>query len=155
MKEKFVQAANILLSRVESVLADCDVILSTLGDFHGLDNEIERLDQEMETLSEVNKAFLEQNASTEQDQDVFLEKYSRLTAEFDSLTAQRELLQSSKQRRIAQAEEISLLKAELLRQHGPLTEFDEMLWITCLEQVTVLPDGALSFKFKIGVEITV
>lgn len=155
LKEKFVQAANILLSRVESVLADCDVILSTLGDFHGLDNEIERLDQEMETLSEVNKAFLEQNASTEQDQDVFLEKYSRLTAEFDSLTAQRELLQSSKQRRIAQAEEISLLKAELLRQHGPLTEFDEMLWITCLEQVTVLPDGALSFKFKIGVEITV
>ena len=155
LKEKFIRAANILLSRAESVVKDCDTLVSTLRDFHTLDSEIERLDRETETLSEANRAFLEQNASTEQDQDAYLEKYGRLTAEFDSLTAQRDLLQSTKQQRIAQAEEISRLKTELLRQHGPLMEFDDMLWITCLDHVTVFPDGSLAFQFKIGESILV
>lgn len=155
LREKFVRAANILLGQAETVIADCDVLLSSLRDFGALDAELERIECELETLAEINRAFLEQNASTAQDQDVYLEKYSRLTSQFDSLTAQRDLLQSSRQRRFAQAEEISLLKAELQRKHEPMTEFDELFWITCLDNVTVLSDGTLSFKFKIGEEIAV
>ena len=126
-----------------------------MRDFRAIDNEIERLEGEIETLSEENRAFLEQNASSAQDQAVYLAQYESMTARFDSLTAQLDLLRSSKQRRIAQAEEISRLKAELQTQSDPLTDFDEMFWISCLDQVTVMPDGTLSFKFKIGDAITV
>lgn len=155
LKEKFVVAANILLKRAESVLVDCDAVLRNMRDFRAIDNEIERLEGEIETLSEENRAFLEQNASSAQDQAVYLAQYESMTARFDSLTAQLDLLRSSKQRRIAQAEEISRLKAELQTQSDPLTDFDEMFWISCLDQVTVMPDGTLSFKFKIGDAITV
>ena len=40
-----------------------------------------------------------------------------------------------------------------VRELDALTEFDEKLWLTIIDAVTVHADGRMTFKFKGGTEI--
>lgn len=42
----------------------------------------------------------------------------------------------------------------LSEQDKPLAEFDDRLWLTVIDTVTVHKDGRLVFNFKNGAEIT-
>ena len=44
---------------------------------------------------------------------------------------------------------------ELAEYGEPITEFDDRLWLTVIDTVTVHRDGRLTFKFQTGHEITV
>ena len=44
---------------------------------------------------------------------------------------------------------------ELAEYPDPITEFDDRLWLTVIDTVTVYRDGRLTFKFQTGHEIIV
>ena len=44
---------------------------------------------------------------------------------------------------------------ELAEYGVPITEFDERLWLTVIDTVTVHRDGQLSFKFQTGHKIMI
>lgn len=41
----------------------------------------------------------------------------------------------------------------LSEQDEPLTEFDDVLWLTVIDKATTYEDGRLVFKFQNGLEI--
>ena len=66
--------------------------------------------------------------------------------------AQLEQLRSTKAAREAQADAIGAFMFEM-QELDILTEFDEKLWLTVIDTVTVHTDGRMRFKFQGGTEI--
>ena len=60
-----------------------------------------------------------------------------------------------KAQREAKAEDIGGFMFELAEYGEPLTEFDDRLWLTVIDTVTVHRNGRLTFRFQTGHEITV
>ena len=65
--------------------------------------------------------------------------------------AQFEQLRTTKTAREAQAEAIGAFMFEV-QELDALTEFDEKLWLTIIDTVTVHTDGRMTFRFQGGTE---
>ena len=70
----------------------------------------------------------------------------------DDVKAQLEQLRSTKAAREAQADAIGAFMFEM-QELDTITEFDEKLWLTVIDMVTVHTDGRMRFKFQGGTEI--
>ena len=68
---------------------------------------------------------------------------------YEKVKAQLEQLRATKAAREAQAEAIGAFMFEI-QELDALTEFDEKLWLTVIDTVTVHADGRLTFKFQGG-----
>ena len=68
------------------------------------------------------------------------------------MKAQLEQLRSTKAAQEAQADAIGAFMFEM-QELDILTEFDEKLWLTVIDTVTVHTDGWMRFKFQGGTEI--
>ena len=77
------------------------------------------------------------------------EGFSQIT---EKVKAQLEQLRSTKAAREAQADAIGAFMFEM-QELDILTEFDEKLWLTVIDTVTVHTDGRMTFKFQGGIEI--
>ena len=66
--------------------------------------------------------------------------------------AQLEQLRTTKAEREAQAEAIGAFMFEV-QELDTITEFDEKLWLTIIDTITVHADGRMTFKFQGGTEI--
>ena len=67
--------------------------------------------------------------------------------------AQFEQLRTTKAAREAQADAIGGFIFEV-QELDTITEFDEKLWLTNIDTVTVHADGRMTFKFQGGTEST-
>jgi len=72
--------------------------------------------------------------------------------EYNTATASLESLQKTKADREVKADTIGEFIFRV-QELDALTEFDEKLWLTTIETVTVHTDGRMTFRFKNGVEI--
>ena len=71
---------------------------------------------------------------------------------YEKAKAQLELLRTIKAAREAQAEAIGAFMFEV-QELDALTDFDDKLWLTVIDTVTVHADGRMTFKFQGGTEI--
>ena len=71
---------------------------------------------------------------------------------YEKAKAQLEQLRSTKAAREAQADAIGTFMFEM-QELDTLTEFDEKLWLTVIDTVTVHTDGRMRFNFQGGTEI--
>ncbi len=71
---------------------------------------------------------------------------------YEKAKAQLEQLRTTKAEREAQAEAIGAFMFEV-QELDALTEFDEKLWLTIIDTITVHADGRMTFKFQGGTEI--
>ena len=76
----------------------------------------------------------------------YIERYEQLSSRFDELTVLKE-------EKLAKRRSIERFIATLSKQEDILTEFDNWLWLSTVERVTVKSDGTLVFKFYYGAEI--
>ena len=128
---------------------------AALTDTGSLDSEIAALLSEMEVVAELTKRCIEENSTTAQDQATYLERYNGLAERYETAKAKLEKLQAAKAQREAKSEDISGFMFELAEYGEPITEFDDRLWLTVIDTVTVHRDGRLTFMFQTGHEITV
>ena len=107
----------------------------------------------MERELELTKRCIEENSTTAQDQAAYLERYNGLAERYETAKAKLEKLQAEKAQREAKAEDIGGFMFELAEYGESLTEFDDRLWLTVIDIVTVHRDGRLTFKFQTGHEM--
>lgn len=143
-----------LVSDKERLLDECRTMQAALTDTGPLDSEISALLSEMEVVAELTKRCIEENSTTVQDQAAYLERYNGLAERYETAKTKLEKLQAVKAKREAKAEDISGFMFELAEYGNPITEFDDRLWLTAIDTVTVHRDGQLTFKFHTGNEIT-
>lgn len=62
-------------------------------------------------------------------------------------------LEHQKENKLSKRKAIDRFISDLLKREELLTEFDNCLWLTVADKVTVLSDGVLVFDFNDGTEI--
>lgn len=152
IKTRFVGAFNAILADKDSALENCRLIQSTLTDCTGIDKEIQTLLEEIEVVTELTKRCIAENSQTAQNQEEYAARYNGFVERNEKAKVQLEQLRATKAAREAQAEVIGAFVLEV-QELGILTEFDEKLWLTVIDTVTVHADGRMTFKFQGGTEI--
>ncbi|MDO4811044.1 MAG: hypothetical protein Q3985_03770 [Eubacteriales bacterium] len=133
----------------------CTAAKSVLTDTTEIDTEMQELQREMEVVSELTRKCIEENSTTVQDQteyatryNGYVERYERAKTRFDELATKRE-------EKLKKAKAIDRFIQTIESRTDLLTEFDASLWLTIVENVTVMNDGKMRFHFFDGTEVTV
>ena len=152
IKTRFVGAFNAILADKDSALENCRLIQSTLTDCSGLDAEIESLLEEIDVVTELTKRCIAENSQTAQNQEEYAARYNGFVERYEKAKSRVEELRSIKTERQAQADAIGAFMFEV-QELDTLSKFDEKLWLTVIDTVTVYADGRMTFKFQGGTEI--
>jgi DNA invertase Pin-like site-specific DNA recombinase len=155
IKRMFVSAVNKIITNKASVLADVEEAVGTLIDTAALDAEAASLKDEMDVVGEMLKKCVEENARTAQDQDEYGRRYDALAERFNTAKVRFEEVGSLLFERKARAGKIHAFLMELRGQDTVITEFDERLWHSLVEKVTVFSKDDVRFTFKNGSVINV
>ena len=152
IKTRFVGAFNAILADKDSALENCRLIQSTLTDCTGIDKEIQTLLEEIEVVTELTKRCIAENSQTAQNQEEYAARYNGFVERYEKAKVQLEQLRATKAARQAQADAIGAFMFEV-QELDAFFEFDEKLWLTVIDTVTVHADGRMTFKFQGGTEI--
>ena len=152
IKARFVAAINAIIDSKDNILEDCRLMQATLTDCTGIDAEIESLLEEIDVVAELTKRCIAENSQTAQNQNEYAARYNGFLERYEKAKAQLEQLRATKVAREAQAEAIGAFMFEV-QELDALTNFDDKLWLTVIDTVTVHADGRMTFKFQGGTEI--
>lgn len=125
---------------------------SALTNYTGVDEEIQSLLEEIDVVTELTKRCIAENSQTAQNQAEYKVRYNGFVARYEKAKTRVAELRSIKNVRQAQADAIGtfMFKAQEL---DTLSEFDEKLWLTVIDTVTVYADGRMTLKFQGETEI--
>lgn len=155
IKELFLKAANILCTEKDWSIADFEAIKDTVFATAALESEKSGLQEEMNVVAELIQQCINENARVVLDQAEYQTRYNALADRFDKAKERLEAVSmeiTEKQTRREMAEQCL---AELAKQEGVVTEFDEDLWYSLVDHVTVHGKEDVRFTFKDGTEIKV
>lgn len=152
VKKVFIRAVNLLLSEKDELTANVQTIIAALCDATELEKRLVELREELEVVVELTDRCVSENARIALDQDEYTERYNGLVeryektkAEFDEVT-----------RAIADKEARKKLMEQFLRtieEQEPITKFDERLWASLVDYVTVYSEKDIRVTFKDGTKI--
>ena len=114
---------------------------------------MEELLREAEVITELTRKCIEENATAAQSQEDFNAKYNAYEQRYEAVRKKVEKLQAQKEERQVQADSISAFMFELHETDEPVMVFDEKLWLSVIDFVTVRHDGTLVFRFRNGMEV--
>lgn len=147
IKTRFVGAFNAILADKDSALENCRLMQSTLTDCSGLDAEIKSLLEEIDVVTELTKRCIAENSQTAQNQEEYAARYNGFVERYEKAKTRVEELHSIKNVRQAQADAIGAFMFEV-QELDTLSEFDNKLWLTVIDTVTVHADERMTFKFQ-------
>lgn len=148
-------ALSELLADREVLVENGRLILRELSDFSALDTECTETLQEMDVVSGLIKKLVSENAAQSLDQAAYIHRYNSLVERYENLQAGYDALQKQKERRRIQTDALSGCLFSLTELDLLQLTFNEKLWNTVVDHVTVYVDERLVFHFKNGAEVTV
>ena len=126
-----------------------------LVDLAELDAEIEWQQEETQVVAELVKEAVQENASTAQSQDAYLQKYEALTKRYETAAAELERLKGIRAERERQDQAMALFIRTLKKQPEVLDAWSDTIWTVMVERVLVHKEGQLTFRFCNGSEICI
>ena len=152
-KGLFVKAVNILTTEKDEIAANFQGIKGQLFNTVELEAEQSRLQEELNVVAELIQQCVRENAYVALDQTEYQARYDGLAERFDRAKARLDEVGSAITEKQAKKEQIERFLAELERQDGVTTEFDEEQWYSLVDFVTVFNKEDIRFTFKDGSEI--
>lgn len=125
---------------------------SALTNYTGVDEEIQSLLEEIDVVTELTKRCIAENSQTAHSQAEYKARYNGFVTRYEKAKTRVEELRSIKNARQAQADAIGAFMFEV-QELDTLSEFDEKLWLTVIDTVTVYSDGRMTLKFQGDTEI--
>lgn len=153
IKSRFVAAVNELLTFRKEVIENCEMVRATFTDCSGIEEQLESLLREIEVVTELTQKCVDENARTAQNQNDYTARYNEYCERYNSLVTQVAELQKQRELRLARADGFDFFIRTFKKLGGVVTEFDDRMWQTMLDTVTVFPDGHLEFRFNNGMVI--
>lgn len=150
IKEIFISAVNKLIESKAQLLSDFSLIKNELFDTTELAMERNELERELETVAEQVQECIDQNARVAQNQTEYEERYNELVEKYDGIKVQVDELNTTIADKKARKAELELFMKNLKKQDKAVTEFDEGLWISMVECVTVHSKDDVRVEFKNG-----
>lgn len=118
-----------------------------------LEAESQRLMRELQVLSDMVQNCINENARIAQDQTDYQKRYDELVSRYDAAKAKYDASEQGIKKRRAKAERLEAFAKAVKEQGTVVTEFDEGLWGTLVDFMTVYSKEDISVTFKDGTEI--
>lgn len=155
IKAVFVRAFNKLFDGKDALLENLREVQTRICDTAALETERKRLAGDMEVLVEMTQTCISENARTAQNQIEYQKRYDELVSRYDAVKAQyEEIVQKIRSKR-STANSLKAFAKTLESRDAALTEFDEGLWGTLVDYMTVYGKGDIGVRFKDGTEIRI
>lgn len=154
VKEMFIKAYNELLSEKKEIIENAEVIRKTLCTTESMIEEKQRLEDEILVLVEMTQNLVAENARVAQDQNEYQKRYDSLVQRYETAKKSYDELAAKIEQKEAHGERIKQFIKTLKEQQCVLTEFDDALWGSMVEYVTIGKENR-SVTFKDGTVITV
>lgn len=154
VKELFIKAYNELLSEKKEIIENAEIIRKTLCKTESMIEEKQRLEDEILVLVEMTQNLVAENARVAQDQNEYQKRYDGLVQRYETAKKSYDDLVAKIEQKEAHGERIKQFIKNLKEQQCVLAEFDDALWGSMVEYVTIGKENR-SVTFKDGTEITV
>ena len=152
IKALFIKAYNELISEKKEIIANAEIIRKTLCTTDTMLAEKQHLEDEILVLVEMTQNLVAENARVAQDQEEYQKRYNSLVQRYETAKKNYDELDAKIEQKEARGERIQRFIKILREQDGIITEFDEALWGSMVEFVTI-GKASRSVTFKDGTEI--
>ncbi|MFA7628716.1 MAG: recombinase family protein, partial [Candidatus Dojkabacteria bacterium] len=119
-----------------------------------IDTELTELFREIEVVTELSRKAIYENARTAVDQTEWAERNNAYLERHRKALERVDKLEAVKRERLGKSKIIEGFIHDIGNRPLAIAEFDEKLWLAVIDQVTVDQDGAMTFRFKNGSEVT-
>ncbi|MDR1567819.1 MAG: recombinase family protein [Streptococcaceae bacterium] len=152
IKAIIVKAINQLVDMKTEVIDNYHEIKAILFDTTTLETEQGELEESVNTLAAAINSAIEENARVALDQGEYEKRYNDLVAEFDKTNTRLEAVKLEITQKQSRREQMELFITEL-ETIGVVEKFDEDLFRSLVEIITIENDGKVVVKFKDGGEV--
>jgi uncharacterized phage infection (PIP) family protein YhgE len=154
IKAVFIKAVNQLITEKKEIISNLEMIMKTISDTSALATERDKLRDELEIIVEMTHNCVAENARKAQDQDEYQKKYNELVTRYETVKNRYDDLVYGIEQKKAQSEKIQQFIGAMKSQDGFITEFDEALWSTMVDFITIEKKDC-TVTFRDGTEITI
>ena len=142
-----------MLTDRSMVIAACMTAKNVLTDTTAIEAEMNELVSELAIVTELTRKCVEENTAAAQDQQEYTARYNGYVERYEKAKGRYEELSAECETKKAKGRSIERFLADFAERDEPITEFDDCLWLTSIDRVTVRNDGVLVFRFNYGGEI--
>lgn len=152
IKAMFIKAYNELISEKKEIISNAEIIRKTLCTTDTMLAEKQGLEDEILVLVEMTQNLVAENARVAQDQEEYQKRYDSLVQRYETAKKKYDELTEQIEQKEVHSERIQRFIKALKEQDGIITEFDDALWGSMVEFVTISKE-CRSVTFKDGTEI--
>ena len=153
IKEMFIKVANEVISEREELIENTKLMMATVGNTTELEKNQSLLRNEMNVILEMTQTVINENARIAIGQKEYQEKYDSLVTRYEETKQEYDEVTTAISGKQSQAEDFKNFIVVIGRTHGLCTEFNEGLWSSLIDFVTVYSEEDVRFTFKNGMEI--
>ena len=126
--------------------------ICNMADF---ETERDKLAREMQVVSEIARNAIRKNAAVAQDQNEYQKRYDELVKQYEDTKAAYEKAVEQIEIMTTRNSLLNSFSKELRKQENILTEFDEGLWGSLVDFMTVHSKEDIDVTFKDGTTIRI
>lgn len=152
IKEYFVKAANILISKKADLTESFNEIKDIVFDTSELEQRIKNLKLDMDLISDKIRLGISENAQVAKNQAEYKNTYDILVKKFNQ--SEKQLAEAEKELAEKQGRK-AMTEQFLNRIDKPesIIEYSDELWYSLIDYVTIYSKEDIRFTFKNGMEI--
>ena len=153
VKAAFVRAVNKLSGDRKTLIADLREVQRSLSGTGELEARLRELDERLNVEADEVQELIATNARVAQNQDEYNAAYDAAVSRYEATKAEREKIAAEIRQKGIRRREFERFITELEKLPEALTEFDEALWGSLVEYVTVEKDKKMVFTMVGGTEV--
>ena len=152
IKELFVRAVNLLLAEKEEIISTYEMMRDKLFSTTALVEERRALENELNVTARLVEDCIKENARIAQDQTAYEERYQSLVERYESAKKRYDEIVEQISDRTIRGEQVSIFLGKL-REQDLIDTFDDDLWLSMVDFITVHDKSKVTVTFKDGSEI--
>ena len=153
IKQMFIKGINKLVEDRDSVIEALEETIPLLCGNEELLRQQSELSDEMGVLVEMTQTAVAENARIALDQTEYQKRYDGLVNRYDAAKAKYDVVTEQIADRNAKQEILTSFLDTLRKVDGAVSEFDEVLWSSTVDFITVFSSKDIRITFKGGIEI--
>jgi len=154
VKAAFVRVVNKLIGDRAALLADLREVQETYSGTDELSQRLHELDDRLNAEAEAVQELITQNARVALNQDDYNAAYDAAVSRYETTKAEREQVAADIRQRGIRRREFERFITEMEKLPEAVSEFDDALWGSLVEYVTVGKDKTMVFTLIGGTEMT-
>jgi site-specific DNA recombinase len=152
IKARFLKVYNGLIEKRKTVLETCRFVKDQVTDTSAIDSEMETLLEEITLVTELTRKCVNENTEAAQNQADYAARYNGYVERYEKAKSRYAELAELREAKETKGRAVDRFASALAGHTEPVTVFDDFLWLTAVDRVTVRNDGVLVFRFYGGGE---